>query len=334
LVLICTNTPGKGEGWNLLGNPFASGIDWNLLTKGDGIDAALYYYDNTEMKYRYYLQYSGDDGTYTINDGQQYIPAMQGFMVHANISGTKTLTFTNAARTHTGQNVYYKATNTAPGSFVLTVSANGHEDETFVHFTGGATTSFDGAYDAYKLKSYSETVPNLYTIATDGSELAINGLPEVAESTVIPLAFSMGTDGVCVLSANLESFSNAHIYLEDVKLNKVQNLSTNPVYTFTSSATDDPNRFKLSFGSVGIDDNPSASDMKVLASNGNIYLSLQQNSMAVVKVYNLTGQLVLQGNVSGKLLTTLNANGLSNGVYIANVVQHNRIVSYKLVISK
>ncbi len=102
---------------------------------------------------------------------------MQGFMVHAKTTGTKTVTISNAARTHDGQNIYYKSANTAPGSLSLSVSANGYKDEAFIHFTEGATNAFDGKYDAYKLKSYSEMVPAIYTMGSDDSKLAINGLP-------------------------------------------------------------------------------------------------------------------------------------------------------------
>lgn len=115
LILTCTNTDGEGNGWNLLGNPFPSAIDWTLVSLGNGMDNALYYYDAAEQNYNYYLHLTGETGA--LGSGQQYIPAMQGFMVHAKTTGTKTVTFDNDDRTHNGQSVYYKSTNTLPGSW-------------------------------------------------------------------------------------------------------------------------------------------------------------------------------------------------------------------------
>jgi hypothetical protein len=90
----------------------------------------------------------------------------------------------------------------------------------------------------------------------------------------------------------------------------------------------------LHFGSVGIDDLNSSSDINVYANSGIIYLSLQQNANATVKVYNLTGQLVLQSNTNGKSLTTLNASVLNSGVYVISVNNGDQVISKKVVIRK
>jgi len=189
LVHTCTNTAGLGNGWNLLGNPFPSAIDWGAVSLGDGMDNALYYYDNAQQKYRYYIQFSGDNGTTTIGSGSQYIPAMQGFMVHAKTSGTQTVSIDNGDRLHAAQDVFYKSTNTAPGSLSLKVAGGSYEDEVFIHFNQAATTAFDGSFDAFKLRSYNSAIPMIYTVGSDGSELAINGLPELDEQTVILFFF-------------------------------------------------------------------------------------------------------------------------------------------------
>ncbi|MEI6580201.1 MAG: hypothetical protein WCN92_12190 [Eubacteriales bacterium] len=51
LVLNCTYNSTLGNGWNLLGNPFSSSIDYTLVGRGDGIDNALYYYDAATENY-------------------------------------------------------------------------------------------------------------------------------------------------------------------------------------------------------------------------------------------------------------------------------------------
>jgi len=330
LVLNCTYTSGKGNGWNLLGNPFPSSIDWDMITRGNGMDDALYYYNNEEENYQYYLPLPGIEDGY-LGNGSQFIPPMQGFMVHATATGTKTVSISNDARTHEGKDTFYKSVSSVPGSLSLKVTANGFEDEAFIHFNHHATTAFDGQYDAYKIRSYSESVPTIYTNSSDGYELAINGLPEVAESTVIPVYFVPCSNGNYSLTANLQSMIQARVYLEDTQLNKIQNLTENPVYNFQASTTDQPGRFRLSFSSVGIEDNTAISAIEITANSGNIYIASPQGSTIQAEVYNITGQLVLQQKFIGESLSVMNASSLTKGVYIVKVIMGERLVSRKVV---
>jgi hypothetical protein len=331
-VLTCTKTTGKGEGWNLLGNPFSSAIDWTAVTLGAGMDNALYYYDNVASNYKYYLKLDGETSA-SVSGGQQYIPAMQGFMAHANTDGA-TVTLLNTARTHSGQSVFYKSTNSVPGSLSLKVSANGYEDDAFIHFNQNATTAFDGKYDAFKLKSYSANVPSIYTVASDGNLLAINGLPEVEENSQIPVYFVAGKDGQYTLTANLQNLPEAHVYLFDNKLSKTQNLSDNPVYTFTASTTDQPNRFKLTFNSVGINEPSGAEPLHVYMDGINLNIVGVTNANAEIRVTNMIGQVVLRGNTGGNTQTILNANKLQNGVYVVSLISGSKVVSTKIVVSR
>lgn len=326
-VLTCTNTttPG-GNGWNLLGNPFPSAIDWTLVTKGAGMDVALYYYDNATENYVYYINIDG----VTIGSGSQYVPAMQGFMAHASTNGA-TLTIPVAAKTHSGQNVFYKSTNAVPGSLSLKVMANGYDDEAFIYFNQGATAAFDGSFDAYKLRSYSDQVPMIFTKGSDNSELAINGLPELDGSTVIPVYFEASTEGAHTLTANLEGLPNAIVYLEDLKLNNTQNFTANPVYSFTASSGDNANRFKLTFGSVGID-NPTATDaVLVYAHNGLVYLN-GAPANATINILDITGRVVQQSKTNGSSLTTLNVSNLPHGVYVVNIISGKQLLSRKIIL--
>ncbi|MHC1776447.1 MAG: T9SS type A sorting domain-containing protein [Lentimicrobium sp.] len=331
LVLTCTNTSGQGGGWNLLGNPFPSAIDWDYVTTnglGDGIDDALYYYDNIRENYCYYIKLPGDTVTLT---GQRYIPAMQGFMVHAKTTGTKTVSIDNGARTHSGQDVFYKTTNTLPGSLSLKATGNGHEDEAFIHFNLDATTAFDGSLDAYKLRSYSELVPMIYTTGSDGSQLAINGLPDFELTTIIPVYFEAGVDGDYNIEANLTSFTEADVYLEDKLLNQVQNLTANPLYSFSSQTGDEADRFNLYFSPVGIDNPAAENSLVVFTSDKNIVIS-NAPARSEISILNLTGQVVLRGSVNGSGLTTIHAGWLPEGIYIVSVVTGNQSVSKKVSI--
>jgi len=60
--LSYNNVLGKGHGWNLVGNPFASPIEWTSSWAKIGIDATIYVYDGTNyLTWNYNL---GGFGTY------------------------------------------------------------------------------------------------------------------------------------------------------------------------------------------------------------------------------------------------------------------------------
>ncbi|MCX6303790.1 MAG: T9SS type A sorting domain-containing protein [Bacteroidetes bacterium] len=332
LVLNCTNTSVTGSGWNLLGNPFPSAVDWDLVVRGDGMDDALYYYDAAAQNYRYYIQLTGVG---TLGSGSRYIPAMQGFMVHAKTTGTKTVSIGNGNRVHTGQNVYYKSAETVPGSFSLTVNANGYEDAMFVHFNAAATTQFDGGYDAYKLSSYNDKVPQIYTMGSDNSKLAINGLPELSENVQIPVYFKAGNAGQQVITADV-SQANSTVYLTDLKTSATQNLRMNPTYTFTAQDGDAINRFLLHFAGVGIDETTAASQpFSVYAANNTISI-ISKTGTGIegnVYIYNLVGQLLVQQKLTGSSRAAI-ALTAPTGYYLVKVVTSKNTYTTKVFINR
>ncbi len=333
VTLQLSHTAGMGNGWNLLGNPFPSAIDWvyirNNAGLGDGVDAALYYYDHDNQKYSYYIALDGVNNA--IGGGQRYIPAMQGFMVHARSSGTKSVTLSNASRTHEGQNVYYKSAALAQGGLSITVSNGQLQDESYIHFHNQASAAFDGAYDAYKLKSYHALSPELYTKASDGSELAINGLPELSETTTIPVYLEYKTAGAYTFTADLSGISGTLVFLNDLKENTSVNLTQNPVYQFAVAEGDAKERFSLTFGSVGIDDPEQESGALVYAVDKTIFIIGAEKDAQLI-LTDISGKMLKQVASSGESRVSINAASLPKGVYIVTVQGEGARVSRKVVL--
>ena len=330
LVLTGTNTPDKGDGWNLFGNPFPSAIDWDGVVKGDGMDNALYYYDASIENYKYYINLDGETGA--VGSGSRYIPAMQGFMVHAKSSGTKTISIDNDDRVHQAQTVFYKAATATPVSLSLKVSAGDYEDVAFVHFNEGATTQFDGAYDAYKLSSYNTLVPMIYTQSSNNEDLAINGLPELTEELAIPVYFVPGTEGIQTLTANLEGLMSTVVYLKDNKTNTTQNLTQNPIYSFTATEGDNPDRFLLHFGIVGIEDNTSnLSQINAYAYQNQLYVQSNLNE-ARVSLFDIQGHQLLSREIDGAGSTRIPLD-LPTGIYIVRLQSNNQVKNVKVFIN-
>jgi autotransporter-associated beta strand protein len=328
-VLSCTYTNGQGNGWNLLGNPYPAAIDWDAVTLGDGVDNALYYYDASTQNYIAYLRISGDDATST--GGSRYIPAGQGFMVHANNTGsTKTVTIEKADLTHTGQDVYYKSsTNLLAGSLSLQVTGNNFSDKTIIHFNEQATTDFDGNFDAFKLMSVNMQVPMIYTENEENTQFAINGLPQVEEGTSIPVSLRIGADGTYTVEANINEIET-NIFLEDLFTGTSTKLNETSSYTFTASKGDNPNRFLLHFGLVGLDENDSQGSLRAYTYNNTLYV---QNSLeaANLRILDLQGRLLIEKQLNGQGLQSLPLD-FPAGVYVVQLLNSNTQKSVKVIV--
>ncbi|MBN3035778.1 MAG: T9SS type A sorting domain-containing protein [Bacteroidales bacterium] len=94
---------GDYEGWNLVGNPYPSAIDWNGSWPSSAIDPTVYLWDGTLGQYAEWNWYTG----LGINKTDGTIPADQGFFVKAN-SFNPTLTIPQSERFHSTQ-AFYKS---------------------------------------------------------------------------------------------------------------------------------------------------------------------------------------------------------------------------------
>jgi hypothetical protein len=315
LVITCTNT--GNHGWNLIGNPFPSPIDWTSINKGNGMDAALYYYDNATQCYKYYSDFSGGLG-----GASQYIAPMQGFMVHATTSGTKTVAIANSARTHIGQDVFYKRANLVTNVLDLKVEGNNKTDYARVCFYEQATINFDGEYDAYKLFSYNASASEIFSVTADNTKMAINTLPlAILEGGSVPVSFKVGVEGNYLLSAEtLNTFATGiNITLEDKSTGTMQMLIDNPVYAFKATTKDAEDRFVLHFqNTTSVPELQKVRDLNVFAVDGIITIQSLGQLSGKVAIIDMMGRTIAKGRVEAGGSTQINIPG-NTGVYIVRV---------------
>lgn len=289
-----SSTTGKGNGYNLVGNPYPSTIDWEASTgwTTTGIDATIYFYVSDPDKTGDFLQLATYNKTTnaSTHGGTQYIPAMQGFWIHA--SSTPTFAMTDAVRVHQSA-TYWKDEDIIQNLIRLKVSNGTYGDESVVMFYPGATSGFDPEYDAFKIKSYAEEVPSLYSTLESGDEIAVNCLGSETTEAHIPFMFEYAVPGTFTLTAQgFESFLNESSFaLEDLKTQQIIDLKTSPVYQFSYETNDNPLRFKLHInGTFGIENGEDIPKIHLSYDDGKLFISGLEGSVNLVDIYDLMGR--------------------------------------------
>ena len=319
---ISNNGPAGNDqykGYNLIGNPYTSAIkwgqgNWNL----SNVDDAVYVWSNGVYK-----SYVGGVGALT----NGVIPAQQGFFVKAN-GASPSITIPSASRVHNTQ-AFYK--NSVANTLQLEVasSVNDYVDATFIRFAPKATALFDNQLDAYKLENDAEA-PMIYTNAGEDL-LSVNSLPSSTQYSEIVVSFTAGVNGrYSITASGMESFGNSNIVLMDMLTNTTQNLALNPIYSFDATTLDASNRFKVSFASVGIDDNP-LQNIGIYSFDGKIMVQLPEVTKAEAIITNMAGQVVASHFINAVGLIELPVS-VSSGIYVVSVKGQAGIVTRKVFV--
>jgi hypothetical protein len=319
----------SGLGWNLVGNPYPSVLDWDKVAKPAHLSTAIWLFDPTMGEngdYKYYISGGGVSNTTT-----QFIPSGQGFFVRAS-GGAGTLTFDNSDRTHGGQ-LFYKATQSNQ-MLVLKATGNNITTQTAIRFIYEATPQIDRLFDVSKIISNSNDVPNVYTKCQD-EKMAINTLPSVTGHETVSVYFEAGMDGTYVFDASeIESLDpEVPVFLEDVAADYFQNLRTNPQYGFahTSGVV---KQFNIHFKDVtGIDDVAAeAPAFQCLLNDGILKVIFLGSSPfkepAIISIYNLAGQRLLSTETSN-MQTEIAFNGTA-GLYLVHIRYNQSMYSAKV----
>lgn len=308
------------DGWNFLGNPYPSSVDW---------DAAGWTKTNLTTN-AYYVWNAGSYATYSTGGGgsntaTQYIPAAQGFFVNANASGT--LGVSNAVRAHSTQ-TFWKNRENMLNRLSMTITNGNVNDETVIYFHESATAELDYDFDAFKLMA--ESAPQAYTMLGE-EKMAINTFNNPVQTPSVNLGINAPETGEYTITAsNIESFdATTPIYLEDLANGTIVNLRETSTYTFT--ADEGPSgRFLVHFTAVqGIGDEPASETISIYAANRYIYVNCNSH-YGEISVFNILGQEVGRQTASGGLNKLAVPYG--NAVYIVKVISENSTVTKKVFV--
>jgi hypothetical protein len=326
------------QGFNLVGNPYPSPIDWNSVggwTKTN-VDNAIYFFTNGTV-----TQYTGTYSSYVngvSSNGiaSNIIAAMQGFFIHVS-NGTfpvaGLLSVNNTARNLNSNPVFLGFTAPSAPSPFIRLSAGFYDegsigDPAVFYFSAEADGTFDKGLDALKLMNTHPGVPNLFAVATDTARLSIDALPAAFDSVeTIPLGLITAIDGwISFKATDIENMpSGLHVYLSDAKTGVKQDLQNAPPYRLYLAAEEYKNRFFLNFSTKeppagGVTGVPVNGPLQAYSAGGTLFVNgnLNAGEKGEVRVFDLRGQLILQEEITGSTYQQFHSN-FAPGIYLVNL---------------
>ena len=240
------------EGYNLVGNPYPSSIDWDQFqtgTSGSGIygpsvNPFIYIIDPVSNNYNVYQAGNGGAGT-ILPSMSNVIPSGQGFFVTA-ANASAQLVFNESAKTNAQAN----ATNgnllmarrvaalvpvTSQYLHLKLLKDSINTDGIIINFKSSSSPAYSPAEDA-RYKNGNGSV-SLSSMSSDNISLAINSmpLPEVAnKQTIIPLTVNATTDGT--YQVQMETIKSIPalftIFLKDAYRSDSLDMRANTTYIF------------------------------------------------------------------------------------------------------
>ena len=306
-------------GWNLLGNPYPSGLKWNdgnwSLPSGVGGVAKIW---------------SGSG--YTDISASGLIPACNGFMIllstGLSLPQSTTLTIPEATRSHGG--TWYNSGDTYI-KLMARESESNTEQECNIRLNEKATDTWDLAYDSRFLAGFG---PQLYSIV--GKEkFSTNSLPNLDNNRVIELGFVKNEATSYTLELNMDKLiPNINVYLTDKKAGTEIKLNNTPVYNFTAAAGDIENRFSLRFqNTTGLPPGINKENIHAYVAGNILHISQSVQQSGKVYLYNVTGQLLRMSNMLASPTQNITLPALTPGVYVISIRTGLGSYNQKVVIS-
>lgn len=352
-VSLTRTESGSTRGFNLVGNPYPSYLDWSQVI-ADGENSAIgttfwYRTKNTDDAYTFATHNgtSGETITGTATTAiTKFIPPMQAFWVRVNENIGQTtystsMKFKNIMRSHRDETTNtMKAPKLNQRKLIRLIVSNGiASDDALIYFDANAQNSFDN-YDSPKMFNNLPSQPEIYT-QIGNEKLVINGMSELNDNVEIPLGFiTREANNFTIKASQFSNFEvGTQVILKDyIDVNKpiTTDLSDGSSYTFSSVAnTNNAGRFTLRFKS------PQVSTGVNSNSNENVWISTNANRQimingviageSTVTIYSALGQKI----TAEKLMQINNELGtrLPAGVYMITVNNAGKSITRKIILN-
>jgi hypothetical protein len=309
-------------GWNLVGNPFSAALNVagvngsNATWSQTHMNTGIWLWDPSTGNYK---TWNGSAGSLTGG----IIPAYQSFMVWTS-GANPTMSVPVSAKVH--GNSFYKSN--VSELLTLKVEGNNYADEAFINFNNKSTDNYDAAYDVEKIMG-DNAAPQFYSKLSD-RDLSINVLPAIKANEVVQMGFNAVAGTYSITASGLNTFATGtKILLEDTRDNTFTDLNKQTVYTFTSDASDNANRFKVHFVASNTG---NGNGINVYTNNNILYVNNFGNGQVKeIVVYDLLGKEVLRKQAGNNTVTTISMQYVT-AYYMVKVVTTEGVYTQKVYV--
>ncbi|HRJ30916.1 MAG TPA: T9SS type A sorting domain-containing protein [Cyclobacteriaceae bacterium] len=220
-------------GWSLIGNPYASPIQWGGSGwQSNGVNPTAYVRDN-EVGNGRFLQWNGTVGDLEFAG---LIAQGQAFWVKAT-GANPSLTIQETAKANAQANLY-RTKQESNSTLAISLDHNGLTDRTYLDFNNQSGLKFDPHWDGVKQQN---SYYNLATLTPDSVLVAIKNMPDTCHVTM----------GLAVHDVNVGTYSFAFsgsaldterkFFLKDNYLDAITPIRAGQNYTF--QVTDEASTF-------------------------------------------------------------------------------------------
>ncbi|SHG61050.1 DUF7507 domain-containing protein [Flavobacterium defluvii] len=338
--------------WNLIGNPYPSAIDADILINNTGVGALYFWTHNSppngsvvgDAKYNYttndYAVYTLTGSTGTASGAATHlgkIAAGQAFFFKASTGNN--IVFTNSMRVAGNNSQFFKTTQTNIEKNRLWLNfsnAEGAYKQALIGYIEGATNSFDQNYDAATLNG--NTFVDFYSI-NDAKKLTVQGraIP-FEEEDVIPLGYKTTAAGEFIIAIDHTDglFDGQKVYLEDKVNNVIHDLKAGD-YKFTTEIGTFTDRFNLRYANktLGTGDLENVKDgLLVSVKDKIVKVTSSKENIKEVNIYDITGKLLYNKKKVGALELSISNLQSSNQVLLVKVTLENNFTTTRKIIIK
>ena len=330
--------PGSFDGYHLIGNPYASAIDLNLI-----YDFTNTYYSNMDEFDVEVLDGTASGGfiqagIFDANAGIIY--PHQGFWVRT-LPGGGTFTFHEGCKVSTTSTAINRKAVNYDIKLMFTSPTTTFYQENAINFDAAGTIGYDRRFDSPFRYSPITDAPACFMTDATGAKMKKNTINNISDEVAMPMGFYTPKTAIYYLDAsilNMDTYNYA--WLENIKTGKQFDLNSNSIAIEGEEGktnTDYVLHLSKTKKSSAIASTILESDLVIFNTENTINLksTLSSHNLSEVMVYDMTGKLVLsQTNVTVDLgnVTKIDVSNLSNGVYIVNAIDENgKAVTKKLV---
>ncbi len=321
------------NGYNLVGNPYASNINVEKFLLANENVNSLYFW--THQFPVGFSEYANNYAAFNVVGGVipdlSNISVGQGFIVGLS-QATPTVNFNNTMRTSQDA-FFYKNSIAEKNRIWLSLSKESKTiSQILLAYMDGATNDADNQIDAKVMQRGSSAIYSL--INNEAYAIQGRSLPFKTDD-VVKLGFETLEQGNYTI--NIEKadglFEKGQIvYLRDKELNQVHNLSES-AYSFTSKAGIFDTRFELVYTNKTLGtDELSKENVIVYTKNNTIVVDAKQNKISSVELYDIQGRKIfVKNNIRASVYQVESS---AKGILVIKVLTEDGKVKTQKVVNK